>query len=316
LARAGQRKSPAALEERTGQTFGRRVMSSTSKPAGQLTFGSIEELDAWLATVTGTAEELARVVYLALRTLRTPKGAGGAFDHKMESFKRLRNRFRDDEDGLWDALEAAEAEWANAKLKADEAKREADEERAEERRRRSFEAQKALRRWQREEEDLRIEREIRADQVKEIAEHFGCTIRYAQMILRNGVKDPKRAKELADLCETSIGKFLKRKAKPGRDPDLVGRMMKMRPHGTSLRDYAEDDIELEGPALEALESLQDVLADCHTFEQLAAFANEREVDPDAVALAWLNFKKWHIEAVAERAAQEVQDEIERRYPFG
>src|SRR5581483_10053586 len=269
-------------------------MDTPATPAGQLTFGSTEELDAWLATATGTAEELARVVYPAVRRFYT-------LDWHTKTFHRIRKRGSDDEVNA--AITAAEIEWkaaAAAEAKAEAARRESE----------AAKRADALARQRAEEEKLRKAADRHKARVGKVMERFGVSRRRAQQMLRDKVRDRKRAEELAELLGGNVWQYMVQAAKPGRKGNPAVYMMRATGDGLTFHDFAEDDIDLTGEPRIAAWGLLEDLEDFRDFESLLSAARRRGIDPDTAHHVWLAFMLWRIRAVADRAEQSVRDKLD------
>jgi hypothetical protein len=273
-----------------------------------------EDLEQWLKNeAPGDLNATAAYVYGALRRAHDPYNSNYNPVKNDTAFLILKNwAARPEavsEDDIWDTLDRVHDEAEKA------AKAEAERE-LERRRIASSKWEAARRRERAEEERLKRVREHHAENVRKCVARFGCTTRYAQMMLRDGVKQMDRARELAELLGGDPAHYLRRKAKSGKQPDLAAMLLRARPAGISLRDYADDDTDLQGDARAALFKLYDVLDECRKFEQFLLFARERGIEVDTAHFVWLSYQKWHVEAVADRASQQVQDEIDRLFDFG
>jgi flagellar biosynthesis GTPase FlhF len=206
----------------------------------------------------------------------------------------------------YDAAEKAEAE-AEAVRRAERDKILATE---------AGKREAARRRQAAEEERRKRIAEHHTAQVKKLAKATGLSTRQAQRMIREGVKEPRRAQQMADTLGGDACYFLRAKAKPGREPDLAAHMMRARVYDTTFRDFAEDDVELAGAAADALYRMARPGDHYANLEELMTTARERGVDADAALILWHHYMLWRMRVVYDKAEEQVRDKLERQFDFG
>lgn len=248
-----------------------------------------EDLRAWAGTLPADdLNALARAVYDAAR-----QHYNG--DHKTKAFKALKGRF--DEDGLWDALDAAEAAFVQATRQAEE-----------ERSRRVLESEKvhSRERARRQAEIRKIERARidRADKVKALAAELGSRVRWAQRLIRDGTTDGNTAERMAKVLGGSPSKYFKEKGRAGRRPDLIGLILRARVDHATFDDFAEW---YDGPLTDAL--LEMTGGSYRVFDDFAVVAAKRGVDAEVAHVLWLAYVRWRATVVADQTAEQIEQRL-------
>jgi hypothetical protein len=269
-----------------------------------------DDVKDWLSS--DAPADPAKVARIVVEYFEKSKGGGGSPGSQAASLIRSYwlPRFPNVEFG--DVIDAVEVAAKEAETVKAAAKVERDARIKENERRRLKDRHQARLR----EEKMRRDREERAEKVKKIVAKFGCTTRNAQMMLRDGVRDRGRAQELAELLGGSPAIYFQRRAKPGRQPDLVAPFLRVQPEGVSFLDFIHDAPDLEGDAAKALSHLYAVAEECSKLEPLFAHARERGVDADTAHVVWLRYKKWRVEVIADRAIAQIDDALNRYFDFG
>ena len=92
------------------------------------------------------------------------------------------------------------------------------------------------------------ERAARAERVKLVMERLGVCDRQARSLVTHGTTIRQRAEQLAEVLGGEPRDYMRRRARPGRQPDLAGWFMRVRAEGLSFQDYADTFPKLDGRA--------------------------------------------------------------------
>jgi hypothetical protein len=207
------------------------------------------------------------------------------------------------DDGIADARRAFEAQ-----LDAESAK-EKDRERAE------WRAERQVIRSQRAAaEAVAKQRTDNAESVKKVMAALTVGERQAQRLLKYGSTMPDQAKRIAEALGTAAVEHLRPKARSGRNPNIVGMLLRPFVAGASWQDFIDDPPELEGPKLElrnafagAYKGRAGVPDHVRELEPVSDFAQSVGIDSDVAVDLWNIYKPWRIERVMAAALDEVAD---------
>jgi hypothetical protein len=207
------------------------------------------------------------------------------------------------DDVLSDVIEAERDTFEAAQSAKQEAQRERwrlAEEAAEQRARdRAAEEEAAL--------EARLER---TEKIKEAADVLKCSTRYVRMLLAEKTTLPSVAAKLAQVFGSDPAEHLKPRARSGRNPNLIGLIMRPYVKGASFADFIEDPPELS----EAVRELRDKLAADSTLpdhvrelEPLATFAQSAGIDTATAMELWNAYKPWRLARFMDAATEELAD---------
>lgn len=289
-------------------------MDTKAALTGQLTFGTTEQLQAWLESpeAPDNLSAAAQAVVTALAEIDKASNAGGGPPLRTRAYGLVQRHYKKcqiDFDVLDQAIDERLAE-----IKAADDAREA----AERARRLEQDAIRAAAREAHQKKIDQIERAKKrhAEQVKKIMARTGLSDRQARRLMY-GTSDPTRAKQLADILGGDAIIHYRPKARSGRPPNLPAHLMRARAYDVGFRDYVEQGTVHPGPLFEALYVMGgDRTDDYRGLDDFLATAAERKVESDVAHILWLNYLLWRNEAVAAATEAQLQERIDRLYDFG